>query len=82
MALLDDLQNASLLAPNMGGKCLTCELLKQLPDPERELLEHLLATDKTKVPGSAIARILGNNGHPIKAQNVNRHRNGECRGAR
>lgn len=80
MGLVDDLQTADLAKRRPSIECSVCALLRELPKHEADALQEAL--DNPKVYGSALARVLTANGHPIKQDRITRHRRGDCAGTR
>lgn len=78
MGLLDDLGEEANFLSFPGSRCSVCELMAQLPDKERELLQ--LRFDDRRVTGASITKVLRANGYSFSEGTLQRHRRGACRG--
>ena len=71
MSLRDRLEAAK---PNRRVRCSVCLLLMELPKDDREALITAINGD---LEGSVITKVLQDEGFPIKAHALRRHRRGE-----
>lgn len=72
MSLRERLEAAK---PNRRIRCSMCLLLLDLPKDDREALTTALNGD---LEGNIITKVLQDEGFPIKAHALRRHRRGEC----
>lgn len=63
--------------PTPGGKCVTCTLVRELPEGESAALVAAMAD--ASISNAAISNILKAEGHHIGETSVRRHRKGICR---
>lgn len=72
MSLRERLEAAK---PNRRVRCSVCLLLLDLSKDDREALTAAINGD---LEGSVITKVLQDEGFPIKAHALRRHRRGEC----
>ena len=78
MALLDDLNTASLLDSKFNKRCGMCRLLEKLSPAEAEKVVELM--NNPDIAKSKLTRVLQQNGHIINSGVLTRHARGECAG--
>jgi len=64
--------------PRIGGRCFTCNLIRNLPAEEAEALKRAMK-DK-RISNAGLASILKAEGYRLAESTIRRHRRGECRG--
>jgi hypothetical protein len=79
MGLADDLNDSSNFDVVRGGKCATCELLKELDKADKEALMARL--NDPKIGHTSISDVLKKNGIYISRSGIARHRK-DCNGAK
>lgn len=77
MTLAGELEAIRAAGDVRGPQCMTCKLLLKLDADDAAALRDALGSDMAT---TRIARALANAGHRVQAGNLQRHRNGECRG--
>lgn len=75
MSLLSDLEAAR--NRGKGARCYVARLLDILPADEAAAVKT--AIDAKLIDATVIDQLLTRNGHEIGAQNIARHRRGDCR---
>lgn len=71
---------AALAAPKKivrGPECAVKQILARVDDVDRKALENALRLD-SGITGQQIADALTDEGYPVKAHTLQRHRNGRC----
>jgi hypothetical protein len=74
MALSDAIKAEAEKKP--GPKCSTCLLVATLEPEDQEALAAALAD--LSITTAAIRRALATEGHEVRAENLQRHRNRDC----
>lgn len=78
MGLLEDLGNESNFPKAKRAWCTVCELIKDLPEKESEVLVARMKL--TNITHSSLALVLKKNGYEISSSTLSRHRRGLCAG--
>ena len=66
--------------PQMGLRCLTCQMADSLSEEDRAAFDKACAD--SRISHTALARILREEGYRIGDSALRRHRKGECRGGK